>query len=85
MIVVAEVERSFQSAQRQQRAPDDQHADGRAVVAAIRQAVAEQHDVRVHAVALLKTGTIPKTSSGKIQRHACRAGFLDKTLEVLED
>src|SRR5206468_2119596 len=25
-----------------------------------------------------------KTSSGKIQRHACRIGFLDGTLEVIE-
>ncbi len=50
---------------------------------AIRRAVAELHDVQVHSVVLLKTGQIPKTSSGKIQRHACRAAFLAGSLEPL--
>ncbi|ARV58891.1 AMP-dependent synthetase [Nostocales cyanobacterium HT-58-2] len=53
------------------------------VTKAIRQAVAEKHELQVYAVLLLKTGTIPKTSSGKIQRHACRTGFLDGTLNVV--
>ena len=47
------------------------------VVRAIRHAVAQHHDLQVYGVLLLNTGSIPKTSSGKIQRHACRAGFLD--------
>jgi acyl-CoA synthetase (AMP-forming)/AMP-acid ligase II len=84
LVVVAEVERNFQTARRQRNEAASTHEDAKAVAAAIRQAVAEQHDVRVHAVSLLKTGYIPKTSSGKIQRHACRAGFLAGTLEVLE-
>jgi acyl-CoA synthetase (AMP-forming)/AMP-acid ligase II len=46
------------------------------VVGAIRQAIAEQHELQVHTVLLLKTNSTPKTSSGKIQRHACRVGFL---------
>src|SRR5262249_6283960 len=53
------------------------------LVAAICEAIAEQHELVPYAVALLPPGTIPKTSSGKIQRHACRAGFLAKDLEVL--
>ena len=53
------------------------------MVRAIRQAVAENHELPVYAVLLLKTGSIPKTSSGKIQRHACRTGFLDGSLEVV--
>jgi hypothetical protein len=36
-----------------------------------------------YAILLLQTGSIPKTSSGKIQRHACRAGFLNQTLQVV--
>jgi acyl-CoA synthetase (AMP-forming)/AMP-acid ligase II/aryl carrier-like protein len=51
------------------------------VVRAIRQAVAAAHEVPVYAVALLKPGSIPKTASGKIQRHTCRLGFLAGTLE----
>jgi acyl-CoA synthetase (AMP-forming)/AMP-acid ligase II len=56
-----------------------------AVVRAIRQAIAQVHDVQVYAIALLKTGSIPKTSSGKIQRHACRALFLAGALDALAE
>ena len=53
------------------------------IIGAIRKAVAAQHEIQVYAVWLLKTGQIPKTSSGKIQRHACRAGFMANSLEVV--
>ncbi len=53
------------------------------VVTAIRQAVSQQHDLQIYAVLLLKTASIPKTSSNKIQRHACRVGFLDGSLDVV--
>ena len=55
-------------------------ADLDAVMRAIRRAVAEEHDVRVHAVVLLKAGGIPKTPSGKVQRRICEARFKDGTL-----
>ncbi|MCC5648468.1 amino acid adenylation domain-containing protein [Nostoc sp. XA013] len=51
--------------------------------AAIRQAITEEHEVQVYAVVLIRAGTIPKTSSGKIQRRATKAGFLAGTLEVV--
>ena len=54
-----------------------------AVVRAIRRSVAEEHDVRVHTAVLLRAGRIPRTTSGKVQRHACQAGFLKGTLERL--
>ncbi len=50
------------------------------VARAVRREIAAQHELQVHAVVLLATGTISKTSSGKIQRHACRAAYLDGTL-----
>ncbi|BAZ30185.1 peptide synthetase [Cylindrospermum sp. NIES-4074] len=53
------------------------------VTAAIRQAVAEEHEIQVYAVVLIKAGTISKTSSGKIQRRATRAQYLAGELEVL--
>jgi len=46
------------------------------VVAAIRRAVAQAHELTVSAIALLVPGTLPKTSSGKLQRAACRDAFL---------
>lgn len=55
-----------------------------AVVRAIRQAVAEQHELQVYTVVLLKINSIPKTSSGKIQRQACRTEFLTNSLSMLE-
>jgi acyl-CoA synthetase (AMP-forming)/AMP-acid ligase II len=54
------------------------------VVGEIRRAVAQAHDLRVHDVVLLEPRTVPKTSSGKIQRHACRDRYLAGTLEQWE-
>ena len=45
-------------------------------VAAIRQVLAEAAEVSPAALVLMRLRTIPKTSSGKIQRHACRRAFL---------
>ncbi|NMF64063.1 non-ribosomal peptide synthetase [Brasilonema octagenarum UFV-E1] len=59
------------------------HLNVEEVVKAIRQAVAEQHELQVYGVLLLKPGSIPKTSSGKIQRHACRADYLNGSLDVV--
>jgi acyl-CoA synthetase (AMP-forming)/AMP-acid ligase II/7-keto-8-aminopelargonate synthetase-like enzyme/acyl carrier protein len=59
------------------------NADASEVIAAIRRAVAEHHELQVHAVVLIRTGSIPKTSSGKIQRRATRAAYADGTLVVL--
>jgi len=90
LVVAAEVEPRYQPAVR--NPPDGgarTHPNGRspldveAVVRAIRRAVAEEHDVRVHTVVLLRAGRIPKTTSGKVQHHACQAGFLKGTLERL--
>jgi acyl-CoA synthetase (AMP-forming)/AMP-acid ligase II len=53
------------------------------VIGAIRLAVGEQNMANVFAVALLKTGSIPKTSSGKIQRKACQSMFLDGSLNTV--
>ncbi|MEH2349562.1 MAG: amino acid adenylation domain-containing protein [Nostoc sp.] len=53
------------------------------VVSAIRQAVTEEHEVQVYAVVLIKPGSIPKTSSGKIQRSATRTQFQNGELNVV--
>jgi acyl-CoA synthetase (AMP-forming)/AMP-acid ligase II/acyl carrier protein len=52
-------------------------------IEAICQAVLSEFDVEVAAVELLRIGTIPKTTSGKIQRHACRRGFLAGELNAV--
>ena len=53
------------------------------VIGAIRQAVSEEHELQVYAIVLLKPGSLPKTSSGKMQRHACKARFLEGEFEPL--
>lgn len=58
-------------------------ADLSEMVESIRQAVAEQHELQVYAIAFIKTGSIPKTSSGKLQRRASREKFLAHELELL--
>jgi len=72
LVVMVEVER----AQRMSLDTD-------AVIAAIRSAITTELEVPPHAVVLLKPGSILKTSSGKIQRSACRTAFLDGSLSVL--
>ena len=52
-------------------------------IAAIRRALAEQHDIEVHAIRLIKMLSLPKTSSGKVQRRACREAFLAGALDVV--
>ncbi|NJR59422.1 MAG: fatty acyl-AMP ligase [Cyanobacteria bacterium CRU_2_1] len=74
LVIVQEMKRSYL-----------RKLDVNKVVGDIRQAVAQQHDLEVYAVSLLKTGSILKTSSGKIQRQACRAGFLKGSLNVVGD
>ena len=51
----------------------------------IRQVISESCEVQVHAVVLIKSGTLPKTSSGKVQRHACRTAYLRGELDVVGD
>jgi acyl-CoA synthetase (AMP-forming)/AMP-acid ligase II len=53
------------------------------IISNIRQAVVANHGLQVHNILLLRIGTIPKTSSGKIQRYACRKGFIEKTLTLI--
>ncbi|AKJ29468.1 condensation domain-containing protein [Caldimonas brevitalea] len=53
------------------------------VIEAIRQAVAEAFGEPAGAIALLKPGTLPKTSSGKLRRSACRDGWRDGSLQTL--
>jgi acyl-CoA synthetase (AMP-forming)/AMP-acid ligase II len=54
-----------------------------ATILAIRRSIAERHGVLLEAVALVPPGSIPKTTSGKLQRFACREAYLSDSLPVL--
>jgi acyl-CoA synthetase (AMP-forming)/AMP-acid ligase II len=60
--------------------PTVRSLDCGAATAAIRKAVVEEHELTVHTVVLIRPGTVPKTSSGKIQRNATREQYLDGEL-----
>lgn len=53
------------------------------LVRTLRQAVREETGATVHEVALIRRRTIPKTSSGKIQRRGCRELYLSRKLQEL--
>ncbi|WP_437759712.1 amino acid adenylation domain-containing protein [Sorangium sp. So ce1389] len=55
-------------------------ADPQEIMAAVREAVAAEHQLVTHAVALIAPGALPKTSSGKVRRKECRRAFLEDAL-----
>jgi acyl-CoA synthetase (AMP-forming)/AMP-acid ligase II/acyl carrier protein len=50
----------------------------------IRRSVAMNHGIEIYAITMIKHGTIPRTTSGKIQRQACRSGYLAGDLTVIQ-
>lgn len=72
LVVVQEVKRS----QRKK-------FDGAEIIRTLRTVIAEQHGLSVHAIALLNPASVHITSSGKIQRKACKQDYLDRRFEVL--
>ncbi|SPP65499.1 non-ribosomal peptide synthetase [Nitrospira lenta] len=63
----------------------DRQQDLRAdeVATAVRVILAERFEVPVWGIVLVRHGTTPKTSSGKVQRQACRKAYLENSLAVL--
>lgn len=72
LVVVQEVERTC----RRQLQVDE-------VVAAIRRQVSQEHQLQVQAISLISPGSLPKTSSGKVQRRACRQAYLSKSFKEI--
>ncbi|MGH9763749.1 MAG: phosphopantetheine-binding protein, partial [Blastocatellia bacterium] len=70
LVVVQEIDR------RVKVSPDE-------VVANIRRSVLEEQELEPSGIVLVRAGTIPKTTSGKIQRGACRDAFITGRLDVV--
>jgi acyl-CoA synthetase (AMP-forming)/AMP-acid ligase II/acyl carrier protein len=70
LIIVSEIDRT-------------RRKDWSDVIGVIRRAVTAEHELPPDGIVLVRFGSIPKTSSGKIQRHACRSNFLDGSLSVV--
>ena len=54
--------------------------DSAPVIEAVRAAISARHGVTVRDLLLVPAGSIPRTSSGKIARRACKAAYLTGTL-----
>lgn len=63
-----------------ERAPGAHKLEMGPIVDDIRAAIAVRHGVTVRDVLLTPAGAIPRTSSGKIGRRACRSAYLDGSL-----
>lgn len=72
LVIVAEIERSYA-----------RQINEATIKRQIREAIAVEHDIRVYKIALLRQNSLPKTSSGKIQRQQCRSLFLNEELQLL--
>ncbi len=53
------------------------------IIQAIRWAVSKEYGVSLYAILLLPPRGLPRTSSGKVQRYACRAGYLKQSLNTV--
>jgi len=69
VVVAAEIEHQRRGSSRAPVATPD-------IAPAVRDAVARQHGIRLHALALLAPGAVPKTTSGKLRRQATRLAYL---------
>lgn len=72
LILVAEINREGRNS-----------VDMNEVVESVRQAVLLEHEIDISAIVLIRPGSLPKTSSGKIQRGAIRSAFLSGDLDTV--
>jgi amino acid adenylation domain-containing protein len=72
LVVVQELERHASS-----------DLDG--LIQRVRQAINQEHEIQPVAIALVRAGSVPKTSSGKLQRRASREMFLAGSFETLAE
>lgn len=61
----------------------DRKVDPDLVINAIRTALVEQHELAPYAIGLIHEGYLPRTSSGKIQRHAARHAWLNQEFKLI--
>jgi acyl-CoA synthetase (AMP-forming)/AMP-acid ligase II len=60
------------------------HGNPEQLRADVREAIARDHGLRVHRVVLIRPGSLPRTTSGKIRRSACRDALAQGLFESLE-
>ncbi|WP_244117369.1 non-ribosomal peptide synthetase/type I polyketide synthase [Burkholderia gladioli] len=58
-------------------------ADYRRIATSMRSAIAREHQLSAREIVLIRKGTLPRTTSGKVRRSAVREAYLAGTLQVL--
>jgi acyl-CoA synthetase (AMP-forming)/AMP-acid ligase II/acyl carrier protein len=53
------------------------------VVESVRPAILMEHEINISAIVLIRPGSMPKTSSGKIQRGEIRSAFINGNLDAV--
>ncbi len=74
LVVVQEIERRY-----------IRKLNAEAVIGAIRQSVTREHGIQAYAIVLIKTSSLPKTTSGKVKRRLCREHFIRGSLDVVAE
>jgi aryl carrier-like protein len=59
--------------------------DLQAIASQVRQAIMAEHRVPLYSLVLIRPGSLPKTSSGKIQRGEARKKYLARELDVVAE
>lgn len=59
--------------------------DTKTLISSIVQSVMRDHGLSIYSIALIKSESLPRTLSGKIQRSICRQQFLAGRLAVVDD
>jgi acyl-CoA synthetase (AMP-forming)/AMP-acid ligase II len=80
LVVATEIDKKIAQAFGVPSGDDKAPNDASEIIKFIRRAVFDEHEVSVYDIVLLPPGGVFKTSSGKIQRQACRAAFMAGTL-----
>ncbi len=73
LVIVHEIDRQYRK------------ADFDQVIRAVRRAVGDVHELELHSVVLIRHMSLPRTTSGKVQRHLCRQQLESGDLKVLAE
>ncbi|ACB52425.1 AMP-dependent synthetase and ligase, probable acyl-CoA synthase [Crocosphaera subtropica ATCC 51142] len=73
LLIIAEIKRKFL-----------QKLNLEETITKIRANISQNHGIQTDNIVLVKQGSIPKTSSGKIQRQACKQAYLEQNLPTIE-
>ncbi|GER91708.1 acyl-CoA synthetase [Dictyobacter vulcani] len=82
LVVLAEVDHRYKFSEEDTNSPEVLAQARQEILRNIRRAIADYHDLTVARIVLLRINGIHKTSSGKVQRRACRTAFLANELNV---